>query len=56
MPEYFFTTHAKDMLKEREITEQLVLQTIRNPDRRQSGNDGNIILRCCVSVRITFYM
>lgn len=42
MSEYLFTAHAKDMLKEREITEQWVLQTIHNPDKKMSGNDGNI--------------
>jgi len=41
MSEYFFTAHAKDMLKEREILEEWVLQTIRNPDKRKLGSDGN---------------
>lgn len=41
MSEYVFTSHAKDMLKEREIMEQWVLQTIRNPDKKMLGNDGN---------------
>jgi hypothetical protein len=41
MPEYFFTAHAKDMLQEREIKEEWVLQTIHNPNKRQVGNDGN---------------
>ena len=41
MSEYIFTVHAKDMLKEREIKEEWVLQTIQNPDRRQIGNDSN---------------
>ena len=41
MSEYVFTAHAKDMLKEREIMEQWVLQTIRNPDKKMLGNDGN---------------
>lgn len=42
MAEYVFTRHAKDMLRERGIQEEWVLQSIRNPDRRQLGNDGNV--------------
>ncbi len=42
MSEYLFTTHAKDMLKEREILEEWVLQTISSPDKKKPGNDGNI--------------
>jgi len=42
MPEYLFSNHAKDMLKERDILEEWVLQTINNPDQKNSGDDGNI--------------
>jgi hypothetical protein len=42
MSEYRFTAHARDMLKEREILEQWVLQTIDNPDNKKPGKDGNI--------------
>lgn len=42
MSEYVFTAHAKDMLRERAIPEQVVLQTIDNPDRRTPGDDNNI--------------
>jgi hypothetical protein len=41
MSEHLFMAHAKDMIKEREITEQLVLRTIRNPDKKVVGKDGN---------------
>jgi len=42
MPEYLFSAHARDMLKEREILEQWVLQTISDPDQKKPGHDGNI--------------
>lgn len=42
MSEYLFTTHAKDMLKEREILEQWVLQAISDPDKKKLGKDGNV--------------
>jgi len=42
MSEYLFTAHARDMLREREILEQWVLQTINNPDNKKPGKDGNI--------------
>jgi hypothetical protein len=42
MTEYIFTAHAKDMLREREITEEWVLQCIQNPDKSQLGDDGNM--------------
>jgi hypothetical protein len=41
MPEPVFTVHAKDMLKERDILEEWVLQTINNPDQKKSGDDDN---------------
>jgi len=41
MPDYIFTTHARDMLKERNILEQWVLQTINEPDEKDFGTDGN---------------
>jgi hypothetical protein len=41
MSDYIFTAHAKDMLKERDIREEWVLQTIRDPDRTRKGNDNN---------------
>ena len=42
MPEYTFTAHARDMLREREIPEQSVLQAINEPDEKNMGNDGNM--------------
>lgn len=42
MSEYLFSIHAKDMLKERDIPEQWVLQTISNPDKKDTGTDGNM--------------
>ena len=42
MPEYLFSIHAKDMLKERDILEEWVLQTVNNPDKKNSGDDGNM--------------
>ena len=42
MPEYTFTAHAKDMLREREILEQWVLQAINVPDEKSMGDDGNM--------------
>ena len=41
MPEYIFSNHAKDMLKERVILEEWALETINNPNEKKSGNDGN---------------
>jgi hypothetical protein len=42
MSEYIFTAHAKDMLKERAILEEWVLETVRNPDAKKPANDGNM--------------
>jgi hypothetical protein len=41
MPEPIFTVHARDMLKEREIPEQWVLDAINAPDEKSIGSDGN---------------
>lgn len=41
---YIFTTHARDMLKERDILEQWVMQTIKEPDEKDTGADGNMHL------------
>ncbi len=42
MSTYIFTAHARDMLKERNILEQWVLQTINEPDEKDAGGDGNM--------------
>jgi hypothetical protein len=56
MPEYVITAHAKDMLKERGILEDWVLQTIQNPDQSRLGNDGNrLISDYWLSAKIMFY-
>ena len=41
MPEPVFTVHARDMLREREIPEQWVLDAISAPDEKNIGSDGN---------------
>lgn len=42
MPEYTFTAHAKDMLREREIPEEWVSQAVNLPDEKNMGRDGNM--------------
>ena len=42
MPEYTFTVHARDMLREREISEELVSQALNLPDEKNMGKDGNM--------------
>lgn len=42
MPNYSFTIHTQDMLKERDILEAWVLQTINAPDDKNFGDDGNM--------------
>jgi len=42
MPEYTFTAHARDMLREREISEEWVSKGINLPDEKKMGKDGNI--------------
>jgi len=42
MLEPIFTAHARDMLKERGIPEQWVVQAINEPDEKNIGNDGNM--------------
>lgn len=37
-----WTRHARDMLRERGITEEWVLRTINDPDRTLAENDGMI--------------
>ncbi len=41
MPEPIFTSHARDMLKERDIPEEWVLQAVKNPDTKSAGADEN---------------
>jgi hypothetical protein len=43
MPDIELSTHAKDMLIERNLTEEWVWRTIRTPDRkRRNPEDGNM--------------
>jgi len=42
MPEYTFTVHARDMLREREISEEWVSQAVNLPDEKNIGKDGNV--------------
>jgi len=42
MSEYTFTIHARDMLREREISEEWVSQTVNRPDEKNIGKDGNM--------------
>ena len=41
MPEPIFTVHASDMLKEREIPAEWVLDVINAPDEKNLSSDGN---------------
>jgi hypothetical protein len=42
MPKIEFSTHAKNMLKERNILEEWVWRTINTPDRKRRGDDYNM--------------
>lgn len=42
MPEPIFSLHARDMLKERDIPEEWVLRTIKAPEEKGVGRDGNL--------------
>ena len=42
MPDFEFSTHAKDMLHERRIAEEWVWRTIETPSKKKKGKDGNM--------------
>jgi len=42
MEKFIFSLHAINVLKERKIKEELVLETIKNPDWENFGKDNNI--------------
>ena len=42
MPEFEWSTHAKDMLQERSIDEEWVWRTLNTPGRKRRGQDGNM--------------
>jgi len=41
MPDLDYTTHARDMLVERQILNEWIQRTINNPDKNWMGEDGN---------------
>ncbi len=41
MQDIELSSHAKDMLLERNIPEEWVLRTINSPDRKETGADNN---------------
>lgn len=42
MLDFEFSTHAQDMLEERNIREEWVWRTIRTPSSKARGKDGNM--------------
>lgn len=42
MPDYEFSTHARDMLLERRIAEEWVWRTLETPSSKKKGDDGNM--------------
>jgi hypothetical protein len=42
MADFELSTHAKDMLRERNIREEWVWRTLDNPDNRRIGADQNM--------------
>ena len=42
MKQIIFIQHAMDRLREREISTELVIEVIRNPDRIDSANERKI--------------
>ena len=42
MPEFEFSSHAKEMLLERRILEEWVWRTIDVPTKKKTGADGNL--------------
>jgi hypothetical protein len=42
IPDFEFSTHAKDMLRERRISEEWVWRTIETPSSKKMGKDGNM--------------
>jgi hypothetical protein len=42
MPDYEFSEHARDMLRERNIREEWVWRTIQTPSSKTRGKDGNM--------------
>ncbi|MBE2223943.1 MAG: DUF4258 domain-containing protein [Anaerolineae bacterium] len=42
MPEFEFSTHAIDMLRERKINIEWVWRTLQTPSSKKKGKDGNM--------------
>ncbi len=42
MPEFEFTSHAKDMRVERNILEDWIWRVLKQPDKMLMGKDGNM--------------
>jgi hypothetical protein len=41
MPDYELTSHAREMLIERNIPEEWIWRVLQNPDKTKLGEDGN---------------
>lgn len=42
MSDFELSAHTKDMLKERNIAEEWLWRTLKTPDRKRRGADGNM--------------
>ena len=42
MLDFEFSPHTIEMLKERNIAEEWVRRTLNTPDKKRSGDDGNM--------------
>ena len=42
MKDYIYTEHATDMLKEREIKEKWIKETLKIPDTKETKADGTV--------------
>lgn len=42
MPDFEFSSHARDMMTERRIPEEWVRRTIETPRTKKTGADGNM--------------
>jgi hypothetical protein len=42
MPEFEFSSHAREMLNERSISEDWVWRALNSPDKKHMGDDGNM--------------
>ncbi len=42
MPDFELSAHTQDMLTERNIAEEWLWRTLRTPDKKRRGEDGNM--------------